>query len=419
MENRFGPGFRRFVAASGLTNLGDGIATLAWAWVASLLTRDALLISLVPVALRLPWFLFAIPAGIVADRVDRRTLILSMDILRGLAFAAAAIALWLAGALPEPSAEGISRPGLFIAIALAAVTVGVAEVFRDNAAQTMVPAIVPKERLEAANGRLWSVEMIGNALIGPPLAALLLGLAVALPFAANAALYGVAVALVAGMSGRFRPPGGGERNWRRELMVGVRFLIGKPVMRTLALVSGLWNLLFHMALMALILFAQEVIGVGATGYGLILGAGAIGGVLAGWASEHIIRRLGAARCAQISLLSSTPCFVVMVLFPNPWVAGAAMAVFEFFGILWNTVSVSYRQRAIPDEILGRVNSLYRLLAWGMIPLGLALSGVAVRLAEGVTTRDVALAVPIWIAAVGAGVIAIYFWRPIGRMLTTS
>ena len=414
---KLGQNFRRFLLASGLTNLADGIATLAWAWVASLLTRDALLISLVPVALRLPWFLFAIPAGIVADRVDRRQLILAMDALRCIAFAGATLAIWASGTLPEASDTGISRPGLFAAIALAATLVGISEVFRDNAAQTMLPAMVPNERLEAANGRLWSVEMLGNTLIGPPFAALLLGLAVALPFAANAAFYGIAVALVAGLSGQYRPRRAAERNWRLELMEGVRFLIGQPLMRLLAVVSGLWNLLFHMALMALILFAQEVIGVGAIGYSLILGAGAIGGILSGWASEHIIRRIGSARAAQIALLSSTPCFIVIVLFPNPWIAGGAMLVFEFFGILWNTVSVSYRQRAIPDEILGRVNSLYRLLAWGMIPLGLVLSGVTVRLAEGAVAREVALGLPIWVAAAGAAAIALVAWRPIGRGLS--
>jgi hypothetical protein len=169
----------------------------------------------------------------------------------------------------------------------------------------------------------------------------------------------------------------------------------------------------------LILFAQEVVGVGAVGYGLILGAGAIGGVLSGWASEHIVRRIGAARAAQVALLSSTPCFIVIVLFPDPWIVAGAMLVFEFFGILWNTVSVSYRQRAIPDEILGRVNSLYRLLAWGMIPLGLILSGLTVRAAETLMAREAALGAPFWIAAAGTAGIALFAWRGIGRGLSTK
>ncbi|MBC7155914.1 MAG: MFS transporter [Rhodobacteraceae bacterium] len=419
METRAHNAFGRFVAAAGLANLADGIAALAWAWVASLLTRDALLIALVPVALRLPWFLCAIPAGIVADRVDRRRLILAMDGVRAAAFAAAGLALWQAGTLPPAPETGVSAPGLFAAVALAALVVGVAEVFRDNAAQTILPALVPAARLEAANGRLWSVEIVANALVGPPLAALLLGVALALPFAANVALYGLAMALVAGLGGRFRANGAAPvpRDWRRELREGVRFLAGQPLLRLLAVVTGVWNLFFQMQAIALILFVQEVVGVGATGYGLILGAGAVGGVLAGWLSAPIVRRLGPGRSAQIALLASPPCFAAMVLFPDPWALAAALAVFEFFGILWNTVSVSYRQRTIPDAVLGRVNSLYRLLAWGMMPLGLLLSGAAVNLAATLAPREIALGVPFWLAAAGTAGLAAAAWRGIGRGLT--
>ena len=184
--------FRRFVAASGMTNLADGIATVAWAWLASLLTRDPLFIALVPVALRLPWVLFALPAGIVTDRMDRRILILRMDSLRAVAFAGTAVCVWMALPLGQPPGQGVAAPALFAAILLAALLVGSAEVFRDNAAQTMLPAIVPHEDLERANGRLWSVELIGNALLGPALGAGLIGLALPLPFAVNAAAYGVA-----------------------------------------------------------------------------------------------------------------------------------------------------------------------------------------------------------------------------------
>lgn len=88
--------FQRFVAASGMTNLADGVAVVAWGWAASLLTRDPLLVALVPMALRLPWVVFALPAGIVTDRVDRRQLIVAMDAVRMLAFGMAALAIWAA-----------------------------------------------------------------------------------------------------------------------------------------------------------------------------------------------------------------------------------------------------------------------------------------------------------------------------------
>lgn len=406
--------FSRFVLASGLTNLGDGIATLAWAWLASLLTRDPLLIALVPVALRLPWFLFALPAGIVTDRVDRRRLILSMDLLRAAAFALAATTLWAALPLAPPPGRGVAEAPLFATILAVALTVGIAEVFRDNAAQTMLPAIVPHERLERANGRLWSVELVGNALIGPPLGAMLIAAFLPFPFAFNAAAFALAVVLVASLQGRFQPQPKAARNWRRELGEAAWFLRDAPLLRLLAGITGLWNLLFQMVMIALVLHAQENLGLGARSYGLVLAAGAVGGIAGGFLSEPIVRRLGPARSAQWALAASPPAFLAMALAPGPVTLGLVLAVFEFFGLLWNTVSVSYRQRAIPDALLGRVNSLYRLLAWGMMPVGLLLSGVIVRGAETVAPRDQALTVPFLAATLGALALAALGWRALGR-----
>ncbi|NRB16547.1 MAG: hypothetical protein HRU33_02925 [Rhodobacteraceae bacterium] len=87
-----------------------------------------------------------------------------------------------------------------------------------------------------------------------------------------------------------------------------------------------------------------------------------------------------------------------------------MAAFEFTGLIGNTVSVSYRQRAIPNGLLGRVNSIYRLLAWGMMPVGLLLSGVIVSIAEAAMTRDLALVTPFIVAAFGATLLTVFAWR---------
>ncbi|MGJ5617871.1 MFS transporter [Sulfitobacter sp. MF3-043] len=405
--------FARFVAASGLTNLADGIATVAWAWLASLLTRDPLLIALVAVALRLPWFFFAIPAGVITDRVDRRLLILRMDLLRGVAFAFAAFAIWAAVPLAPPT-TALTQPGLYIAILSAATIVGIAEVFRDNAAQTMLPALVPQDRLEKANGRLWSVELVGNALIGPALGAFLIAAALPLPFAVGALAYVAAVFLVLGIAGQFQPAPTQTRNWRRELKEGFQFLWGAQLLRSLAWITGVWNLLFQMVMIALVLHVQENLGLDARAYGLILAAGALGGIAGGWWGDAIITRLGPKRTAQWMLLASFPAFLGIAYAPGPIALAVVLAAFEFTGLVWNTVSVSYRQRKIPDALLGRVNSLYRLLAWGMMPVGLLLSGLIVRIAEGTLARDTALTAPFLMAAVGALTLALAGWRALDR-----
>ncbi|MGA0541804.1 MFS transporter [Neotabrizicola sp. VNH66] len=404
----------RFIAASGLTNLGDGIASLAWAWVASLLTRDPLLIAAVAVALRLPWALFAIPAGLVADRVDRRRLILAMDLIRALAFLLAAVALFAALPLADPPATGLSAPFAFAALLAAATVVGVAEVFRDNAAQTVLPSLVPHDRLEQANGQLWSVELIGNALIGPALGAVLVAAFVPLPFGLNALAYGLAALLMAGIAGDFRPPQAERRGWRAELAEGWAFLRDAPLLRLLAWITGFWNLFHNMMIVALILHVQENLGLSAEVYGLILAAGAVGGILGGLSGGWVVRRLGPGRTAQWMMLLSGITFLGVGLAPNAWVLAATFFLFEVTGLIWNTVSVATRQRAIPNRLLGRVNSLYRLLAWGMIPLGLALSGGLVRLAEGPLPRSQALVLPFWTAAFGFLLVAALTWRALHR-----
>lgn len=410
----------RFIAASGLTNLGDGIATLAWAWVASLLTRDPLLIAAVAVALRLPWALFAIPAGITADRVDRRRLILAMDLVRALAFAGAALALWLALPLPEAPATGLAAPGAFAALTLAAMLVGAAEVFRDNAAQTMLPSLVPHDRLEEANGRLWSVELVGNALIGPALGAVLVAAYVPLPFAVNALAYGLAALLIAALAGDFRPAASGtHRNWRRELAEGWGFLKNAPLLILLAVITGLWNLFAHMSLVAMILHVQENLGLSAEAYGLVLAGGAIGGILGGLSGGRIVRRFGPGPTAQWAMLLSAFFLILLGLAPGFYSLFASFLMFEVAGLVWNTVSVATRQRAIPNRLLGRVNSLYRLLAWGMMPLGIFLSGVIVRLSEGPLSRSEALRMPFWVAGIGFMLVAILTWSALGRRLAAG
>lgn len=406
--------FQRFITASGTTNLADGVAVVAWGWIASLLTRDALLVALVPVALRLPWALFALPAGLVTDRVDRRRLILAMDAVRAMAFLFAALALWTALPLAPAPMAGVSAPGLYVALLLAAMVVGGAEVFRDNAAQTMLPALVPQDRLERANGQLWSAELLTNALIGPALGAFLIGLWLPLAFGLNAAAYGVAMLLVAGVAGHFRAERSQKRGWKAELREGISFLRGLPLLRTLAWTTGFWNLFHQMIVIAVVLHAQENLHLSAQAYGLTLAGGAVGGIAGSLMGERIGKALGATRTMQLMLAASGPCFLAMALAPGAWTLGSCFAAMEFTGFVWNVVSVSTRQRMIPDALLGRVNSLYRLLAWGMMPVGLVLSGLIVSAGELFLTRSAALVLPFWVAAAGSLLVAGAVWGRIAR-----
>jgi Transmembrane secretion effector len=413
-----GSPYIRFVTAAGFTNLADGIATVAWAWLATLLTRDPLYVAFVPMALRLPWFLFAIPAGLVTDRVNRRSLIIAMDILRALAFVTAAFAVWQAMPFDPPPYKGVSNKLLFIAILASALLVGFAEVFRDNAAQTMLPSFVPHDRLESANARMWSVESVMNNLLGPVVGAFLIGLFLPSPFLFNAACYVFAVLMLLTIKGNFQPAKRETPNLKAEFKEAFDFLIANPLLRTLAWTTGLWNMFHQMTLVAMVLYAQETLGLSAAQYGVLLTAGAIGGILGGLAAEPIIKKLGAPLAAPLMLSMSIVDFGITALMPKVYAVAFALFLGGFTALIWDTVSVSNRQRLIPDAMLGRVNSMYRLMAWGLMPVGLGLSGLIIRVAEGPLTRETALVVPFYVAAIGTAVLTALAWRGIRDGLRT-
>lgn len=412
----------RFIIASGLTNLGDGIALVAWGWIATQLTRDPLLIALVPVALKAPWFVFSLPAGIIVDRVDRRRLILAADTLRALAYAAAGLTIWAALPFDAPRLHGTDRPDIFALIALCAIIVGAAEVLRDNAAQTLLPALVPEQALERANGRLWSFEFVMNNFVGTALAGVLLGLSLALPFGLNVAVMALAVALVAGLKGNFRaepaPAGTRARNWRAELREGITYLLSHPILRQLAILTGLFNFAFEAMMVTLVLIVQERLQLGPLAISAIMAAGAVGGVSAGLVNDRIVARLGRARVLQWAMLVASV-FPLTVLLTGHGPSGLVLIclgffVSEFGGLLWNTVSVSYRQRHIPNRLLGRVNSAYRLLAIGLAPLGMLTAGLLTRAASTGLGRDLALLAPYLLALIILAATTVIYWRFLGR-----
>ncbi|MFT5868466.1 MAG: MFS family permease [Paracoccaceae bacterium] len=395
--------------SSAVSNLGDGIGVVAWPWVASLLTRDPLAIALVAVGMRLPWALFSLPAGVITDRVDRRLLVLSMDFARVSILGVLALFVWLSLPLPDPSA-GFPVTPLYYAVLCAAVAVGSAEVLRDNAAQTLMPAIVPKQRLEDANSRLWSIEILTNTLIGPPLAGLIIAISVPLAFGLNGLGFLVAALLVASISGRFSPKIVVKRSWTAELREGMTFLWRNRTLRDLALGLGAINALHQMMLISLVLFAQEILGLTAAGYGLVLAAGAVGGLMGGVFAARFIAWLGAAFGLRMTL-AVLALQIGLIAGAGPvWIVAVGMVMGEFTAMIWNTITVSLRQRHIPDVLLGRVNSAYRFFGWGVMPIGILAGGVIVRTTEPWLGRDLALRAPFVVGCALAVILAVVMWR---------
>lgn len=392
-----GSRFRRLFGASVITNLGDGVATVAYPWLASAITRNPVLISLVMVAQRLPWLVFTLPAGVITDRVDRRRAMVAMDLCRCALTAVVAVSvLGKQSGLPGPGeVEDVvgTESGLYVVVLLATLLLGMAEVLRDNSAQTIMPAIVASDQLERANGRMWSAEGVANTFLGPPLGSLLIAAAFALPFFVDAASFFAAAALVASIPGSFRaerPEGHEPQSWRHELAEGVRWLWGHELLRPMAIILGLMNAANMVSFATFVLFAQEVLDVGPLLFTVIGMGGALGGIVGGAVASELSRRFGSGTCLAITLLG---CAAVAgaIAFTSLWpVVFVLFTIEALLGILWNVITVSLRQTIIPAHLLGRVNSVYRFFAWGMMPVGAAIGGLVVLVVDSFASRDTAL-----------------------------
>jgi MFS family permease len=417
MSKPLGANYWKLWTASVVSNLGDGVGIIAYPWLASALTRNPLHIAAVAVITRLPWLLFSLPAGVITDRVDRRKLAAWMDVSRFLLTLGVAFAVLVTqGELAPPEAieAGTATPpdsaGLLLALVyVAALLLGTAEVFRDNAAQTLMPAIVDKENLETANGRLWGAEMVMNSFVGPPLAGVLIALAMSLPFFVDAGTFAVAAGLVFLIAGEYRPKKDPEDATRAvqsfwgDLKEGVRWLWHHPLFRPMAIALGVLNGTMMMSLATFVLFAQEVLLLDATRFGLLTTGVALGGVIGSFTAHTVSRRLGQGGSLFTTILAGALSLVVSGLTSSFWVFWAMGFVSAYTGTLWNVITVSLRQSLIPDRILGRVNSVYRFIGWGIMPIGSALGGLVVAVLEPALGREWALRAPFLLAgAITAG-----------------
>ena len=422
-----GPSYRKLFVATAITNLGDGMGTVAYPWLASAVTRNPLLITLVGVAQRLPWLVFTLPAGVITDRIDRRRAMVLMDTLRGVITAVLAVAVAVRShALPAPDAvEHLVHTDLTLygVVVISTLLLGMAEVLRDNSAQTLMPSIVRTDQLEHANGRLWSVESIANTFVGPPLGSLLIGVAFALPIVVDAGSFLGAAALVFLIPGTFRaaratdadgvevPPG----HWRAELKEGFAWLWAHPLLRPMAIILGTMNMASMLSGSLLVLYVQEVLRQGPTVFSVIGMGGAIGAVVAGAFASYLSRRLGSGTCLAITL-GSTVVVTTVIGLATWWPLVFVMfAVESLLGTLWNVITVSLRQSIIPGHLLGRVNSVYRFFAWGMMPIGAFLGGVVVTVVDTFSTREVALR-SVWFVSGAIHVVLFVVGR---RLLTTE
>jgi len=405
--SRLGSSYWKLFSASAISNIGDGMGLIAYPWLASAVTRNPFLIGLVSVANRLPWLVFSLPAGVITDRVDRRVTMVICDTLRaGLTVVVALTVLAARGSLPGvdqlDSVTG-TRTGLYLLLLVATLLLGLAEVLRDNCGQTLMPSLVDASLLEKANGRLWSAELVGNTFVGPVVGSFLLSITFALPFLFDAGSFAVAAGLVFLIAGQFRAPRteGQERQpWQQELKEGVRWLRGHQLLWPMAIILGCLNAIGMMITATFVLFAQEVLHTSARTFAILTTGAAVGGIVGSLAAPRVSRAIGAGPSLALTMVGGATGAAALALTSSWPVAWLAAGVEAGLGSLWNVITVSLRQAIIPDQLLGRVNSVYRFLGWGMMPIGSLVGGLVVVVADDFVSRELALRLAYVLAIVG-------------------
>lgn len=368
-----GPGreFGKLWTASSASAIGDGVALTAAPLMASALTTDPRLIAGVTTALTLPYALFGIPAGVLVDRFDRRRSMAVLDFFRGCALLAFTLLV-------------VFRMSSLIALYACFFLVGACETYYRNAAQAIVPAVVPGHLLVVANGRMVAAQKAANSFVGPLLGSAIFLLAPALPFGADSASFFLSAVLLlqlrlAGRQPAGRPadpPAASRRTGLiRDMATGVRWLLGHALLRNLSLGAGLINLVVFGWLAVLVVFTRRVLGLGDFGYGLLLACEAAGALLASGVAAPVVRRAGRDWTLVLVAFALAADGLIVWQAPGPWAVGAALMLGACAGVTWDVVVVALRQTLIPAHLQGRVNSVYRLIAWGSIPVGSTLAGV--------------------------------------------
>lgn len=352
----------RLWSASAISNFGDGVFVIALPLLATRLTNDPISVSLIAAFFTIPWLLFALPVGVILDRVDRRRVLVVADLFRGA----------LVGGLALVAAFSDVQMWMLWVLAFG---LGAGEVFFDNCSQTILPSIVPGDQLERANGYFYATEVATNTVIGMPLGSAFFAFAVWLPFGIDAASFVLAAVLAASLRGSFRPSANpSTQSMASDLRGGLRWLLDHSLLRNLALVVTLMNLAFAATQATFVLFAKNVLHVSERSFGPLVAVVGVGSLLAGLVGGKLVEVAGRRAVMLVAGLSPAVTSVVIGLFPRTWLVIAMTTVQAFMTTLLSILAVSLRQQIVPGHLFGRVNSVYRWISTGAMSIGALIGG---------------------------------------------
>ncbi|MFC7491812.1 MULTISPECIES: MFS transporter [unclassified Knoellia] len=388
--SRLGTPFRWLMAASWTSNIGDGIALAAGPLLVASQTRSPTLVALAALLQRLPWLLLGLWAGAVADRLDRKRIIITANMLR---------VLVVIGLCSFISTDHISIGAVLATMFL----YGVCEVFADSATGTLLPMVVQRDDLRTGQVRLQAGFLTANELVGPPVGAFLFAAGMVWPFVTQILLVLLAIGLVARMElSRGGVRGTVDTHVRADILEGIRWVRHHPPMRTLVLVILTFNITWGAAWSILVLWSLDHLRMGVIGFGLLSTASAVGGVLATTSFDRLSRRFPLATLMKVCLVTEVFTHLALALTTVGWVAIVVMTVFGAYAFTWGTVSNTIRQRSVPTAYQGRVGSVYMTALFLGIVIGQAVGGPI--------AQRWGLTAPFWFAFVGTALILALVWR---------
>lgn len=388
--------FAALWAGTAATNLADGMFKLTLPLLAVSMTDSPALIAGATFVNTLPWLMLSLPAGALADRVDRRRLIMTMTSVRALILAALVFGL-LADLLP------------LAALYVAALLLGTSEVLSDTTRMSVIQMVVPRNRVESAFAKLTATETVANEFVGPPLGGMLAATGFAIAMGASGVGYAVAVLALAVMTGsyrstRTRTPSPAAATLLHDIRDGVKYVWRERVLRMLLLAAGGATACWAAWTAVIVLYAVTPgpLGLTRSEFGLLMGSLGVGGVVGAFAAPSVTRRLG----RRVALTGSMTCFTVLLATPAVSVSPHLIAATTFLGGVgsgaWNVAYSSLRALVVPEEMMGRYSGVSRLTSWGAMPFGAALAGITAELVgvrgvfwAGAITCSAVLAMTLW------------------------
>ncbi|MEZ0091787.1 MFS transporter [Streptacidiphilus sp. EB129] len=391
-----GAGFRTLWAASAISTVGDGITLAAGPMIVASITREPVPVAVAAFSQQVPWLLFGLVSGVVVDRLDRRRLIVAVNMARAVSL----------GVLAAAAALGAVSLPLVYAVFF---TLGTADTLADTASSALLPAVVAQDRLAEANARLSLTFNIGNQFLAKPLGAWLFALAVAAPFATDAVTFALAAALIATLRPiRTAAPAAtsaARTPLRRDVTTGARWLARHRVLRAVSLSMCIGNTVFCAAFSVFVLYVRERLGLTDLGYGLLLTTFAIGGTLGTLSVRYLKQRYRAATLLRAGLFIEAFTHAALAVTTHVWIAAPVLILFGIHTMVWGSVAATLYQQAVPDGLRGRVGSVRILCDLGGAAIGTITGGF---LAQGLGLTTV-----FWVAAVAMLTVAAVSWRPLG------